>query len=374
PKVATVQIGYIRSMERRPTISLLDKPAPNDGLAGAQLGLDDNNTTGRFLGMQYRLSDVPVYPTDDVVAKLTPLLSTGTNLVLTDTPAASVLKLADAARASGATIFNVQAPDDSLREENCRADVIHVAPTRSMLADALAEYLVLRKWTRWFVCHGTQPNDLLLLVAYRRSAKRYGARIVEEREYKYSGGSRETDTGLIQIQQQMPVFTQRAPEYDVLIAVDENQVFAGYLPYRTWDPRPVAGSAGLMPRTWDPSSESVGGTQMQDRFNRAFHRPMTPLDMNAWTALRMIGEASSRSHATDAAAVMAYMKRPDFQVAAYKGEALSLRSWNMQVRQPILLTDGHNVVSISPQPGFLHQVTDLDTLGVDKPETTCKLT
>ena len=284
-----------------------------------------------------------------------------------------MLKLSDAARASGAIIFNVQAPDDSLREADCRANVVHVAPTRSMLADALAEYLVLRKWTRWFLVYGSHPGDQLLRDAYRRSAKRYGARIVEEREYTDRGGSRQTDTGLVQVQQQMPVFTQRAPDYDVLIAADENQVFAGYLPYRTWDPRPVAGSAGLMPVTWDPSSESWGGTQMQDRFVRRYHRMMTPLDMQAWTAVRMIGEASSRTSSADLGKMMAYMKGPDFQVGAYKGEALSLRTWNQQVRQPILLSDGHNVVSVSPQPGFLHQVTDLDTLGVDRPEATCNL-
>jgi ABC transporter substrate binding protein (PQQ-dependent alcohol dehydrogenase system) len=371
---AAVQIGYIRWMVRHPTISLLDRQVPNDGLAGAQMGMDDNNTTGRFMGLQYQMTDAPVYATDDVTAKLGGLTQQGVKLVLTDTPADRVLKLADAARGSGAIIFNVQATDDSLREENCRANAIHVAPTRSMLADALAQYLVWKKWTRWLLVHGSQPDDLLLRDAYRRSAMRFGAKIVQEREYKYSGGSRETDTGLIQTQQKMPVFTQNAPEYDVLVAVDENQVFAGYLPYHTWDPRPVAGSAGLMPVTWDPSNESWGGTQMQDRFIRTFHRQMSQLDMQAWTAVRMIGEASSYTHSTDVGMIMAYMKGPKFELGAYKGLPLSVRPWDLQVRQPILLTDGRNVVSVSPQPGFLHQFNDLDTLGVDQPETKCKLT
>lgn len=371
---ATIQVGYIRWMTRHPTISLLDKQAPNDGLAGAQIALDDNNTTGRFMGLQYQLTDAPVYATDDVTAKLGGLVQQGVKLVLTDTPADHVLKLSDTARGSGAIIFNVQAPDDSLREENCRANMIHVAPTRSMLADALAEYLVWKKWTRWVLAYGSHPEDGLLRDAYRRSAKRYGAKIVQELEYTDRGGSRETDTGLVQTQQKMPVFTQRLPDYDVLITADENQVFAGYLPYRTWDARPVAGSAGLMPVTWDPSSESWGGTQMQDRFLRRFHRQMTPLDMQAWTAVRMIGEASSRITSPDIGKIMDYMKGPKFEVAAYKGEALSIRGWDLQVRQPILLSDGRNVVSVSPQPGFLHQVIDLDTLGVDRPETKCKLT
>jgi ABC transporter substrate binding protein (PQQ-dependent alcohol dehydrogenase system) len=242
-----------------------------------------------------------------------------------------------------------------------------------MLADAIAQYLVWKKWSRWLLAYGSHPEDALLADAYRRSAKRFGARIVREREYKDTGGSHETDTGLIQTQQQLPVFSQNAPDYDVLIAADENEVFAGYLPYRTWDPRPVAGSAGLRPVTWDPSSESWGATQMQDRFVRTFRRTMAPLDMQAWTAVRMVGEAASRTQSADPAKIMAYIRGPQFQLAAYKGEALSLRNWNGQVRQPILLSDGRNVVSVSPQAGFLHQVTALDTLGVDQPETKCRL-
>jgi ABC transporter substrate binding protein (PQQ-dependent alcohol dehydrogenase system) len=50
-----------------------------------------------------------------------------------------------------------------------------------------------------------------------------------------------------------------------------------------------------------------------------------------------------------------------------------LRRWNQQLRQPILLGDGRMIVSVSPQEGFLHQTSELDTLGFDQPETKCKL-
>jgi ABC transporter substrate binding protein (PQQ-dependent alcohol dehydrogenase system) len=100
---------------------------------------------------------------------------------------------------------------------------------------------------------------------------------------------------------------------------------------------------------------------------------MTPLDMQAWTAVRMIGEAASRSSSVDPTKIMQFMKGDKFGIAAYKGKELSLRDWDWQVRQPILLADGRTVVSVSPQPGFLHQFTELDTLGFDRPESTCKL-
>jgi ABC transporter substrate binding protein (PQQ-dependent alcohol dehydrogenase system) len=368
-----IQIGYLRSMVRHPTISQLDQPTPDAGLAGATLALDDNNTTGHLQGQNFELVDVPVRKGADLKAALDGLAAKGVKLVMTDVAADGVLTLADGARARDMTIFNLAAPDDSLRQQDCRGNVIHVVPTRSMLADAVAQYLVWKKWTRWLLVLGSHPEDKLLADAYRRSAKRFGAKIVQEKVSEDTGGSRQTDSGVVQTQQQMPVLTQGAPDYDVLVAADENEVFAGYLPYRTWDARPVVGSAGLEPVTWDASSESWGGTQLENRFNRLFHRRMMPLDMQAWTGVRMVGEAASRTKSSDPDKIMADMKGPEFGIAAYKGQRLTLRDWDLQLRQPILLADGRTIVSISPQPGFLHQVTELDTLGIDRPETKCKL-
>jgi ABC transporter substrate binding protein (PQQ-dependent alcohol dehydrogenase system) len=370
---ATVQVGYLRWTEPQPTISLLDKTPPDGGLAGAKLAISDNDTTGRFMNQRFELSDAPVRADDDPAAILATLTDRGVRLILTDLPADRLLKLAAAGRADGVVLFNIRAPDDALRQQDCRDNVIHVAPSRSMLADALAQYLVWKKWSRWVLVYGSHPEDALLADAYRRAAKRFGARIVKEREYTDTGGARQTDSGVVQTQQQIPVFTQGLPDFDVLVAADENSVFADYLPYRTWDARPVVGSAGLRPVTWDPGSESWGGAQLQDRFIRVAHRRMSELDMQAWTACRMIGEAASRSASADPTKIMQEMKGADFGVAAYKGQKLTLRNWDWQLRQPILLSDGRNVVSVSPQPGFLHQVTELDTLGIDRPETKCKL-
>jgi ABC transporter substrate binding protein (PQQ-dependent alcohol dehydrogenase system) len=307
---ASVGVGYVRWTQPRPTISLLDKPAADDGLAGARLATADNNTTGRFIDQQFELTDVPARGLDELPGALDKMIEQGIALVLTDIPAEPLLGLAAAGKAKGLTLFNVAAADDALRQESCRGNVIHVAPSRAMLADALAQYLVWKKWTRWVLAFGSHPEDGLLADAYRRAAKRFGARIVKEIAYKDTGGARQTDSGVVQTQQQMPVFTQGLPDYDVLVTADENEVFAGYLPYRTWDARPVVGSAGLRPVSWSASSDSWGGTQLQDRFVRMAHRRMTPLDMQAWTACRMIGEAANRSGSMDPAKIMQNMKSP----------------------------------------------------------------
>ena len=371
---AIIKIGYVRPVaSRQQPISLLDEAVEDDGLAGARLAVDDNNGTGRFTNQQFVLEDIRLKPSDDAAAAVRRLIADGARLILADLPAPDLLAAGEAAREGRATLFNVGATDDSLREEDCRANIIHIAPTRSMLADALAQYLVWKRWTRWLLVKGSHPQDELMAAAFRRSAGRFGARIVEERIFQDTGGSRRTDSGVVQVQRQMPVFTQNAPAYDVLVAADESNVFAGYLPYRTWDARPVAGSAGLMPTSWEASHDNWGAVQLQNRFIKLAQRRMKAIDMQAWTAVRAIGEGATRTQSADAGKIVAYIGGPTFEIAAFKGQKLTLRDWNLQLRQPILLSDGRTVVSVSPQEGFLHQFSELDTLGYDRPETKCQL-
>jgi ABC transporter substrate binding protein (PQQ-dependent alcohol dehydrogenase system) len=368
-----IGIGYLRRVAIKPTLSLVEPPAENDGVAGARLAIEDNNTTGKFLNQHFTLVEFRLKDGDDAAKAAVALADRNIAFVITDLPADTLLKAADAVRDRGTVLLNAGAIDDRLREEDCRANVIHAAPTRSMLADGLAQYLVWKQWKRWMLVVGSHDEDGRFAEALRRSATRFGAKIVQERVFEDTGGARRTDSGVTLIQRQMPVFTQQAPVYDVLVAADESEVFASYLPYRTWDPRPVAGSAGLIPKSWDAAQDQWGAVQMQNRFLKLNSRRMTALDMQAWTAARMIGEAASRVNSSDRKMVLDFLKGPDFSIAAFKGQRLTLRDWNLQLRQPILLVDGRMVVSVSPQEGFLHQVSELDTLGVDQPETRCKL-
>ena len=368
-----IKIGYLGTTDKRTTISLLEMPASNAGLAGAQLAIDDNNTTGKFLNQSFALEEILLNGKDDPAAAVQEFSNREISLIVTDISADNLLKAADAGRERGIVFFNSGATDDRLRQEDCTANVIHAAPSRSMLADGLAQYLVWKHWTRWLLVSGSHEPDKLAADALRRSAARFGARIVQEREFKDTGGARRTDSGLVQIQSQIPLFTQSAPDYDVLVTADESQVFADYMPYRNSQPRPVAGSAGLEPTSWDASFGQWGALQLQSRFTKKFSRWMTALDMQAWTAVRMIGEAVSHTNSADPKTIASYIPGPDFALAAFKGDKLTVRDWDLQLRQPILLADGRTIVSVSPQPGFLHQHSKLDTLGFDRPETKCQL-
>ena len=353
-----------------PPISRLDLPPADLGFAGARLAIEDNDTTGRFMGQDFEAEEVAATP-ETAEAEMARLLDDGVQFIVLLADDATTLTLADQA-GDRAMVFNAMARGDNLRGADCRFNTIHVAPSRAMMTDALTQFLMWKNWPRWFLIHGSHPEDQALAQAWRTSAAKFGAQIVEEREYTDTGGARRTDSGHVQVQAQMPVFTQRAAEHDVVITADEADVFAAYLPYLTWDARPVAGSAGLVPRSWHPAMEAWGGTQFQNRFEKLAARPIREEDYQTWLSLRIVGEAATRTNSGDPAALKEFILSPDFDVAGFKGQALTVRDWDHQVRQPILLTTGVLTTSVSPQDQYLHQTSQLDTLGIDRPETQCQ--
>jgi len=369
-----VPIGYLKQeVEELIPLSRLNVKPQDLGIAGAEIALKDNNTTGKFTGQKFTLDVERVPVGGDAVAALQKFVASGHQFVLVDAPADVLLRLSDSVKGQDVVLFNVSAPEVRLRQENCRANILHTAPDLAMLADALAQYLVWKKWQRWLVAKGDSPEDKEYLEAIRRSAKRFGATIVEERLYEVTPGARRSDTGQQLIQLQMPVFTQGAPDYDVLIVADRRGSFGPYLPFRTWDPRPVAGTAGLEAMSWHPAHEQWGATQMQNRFQRFAHRFMLPMDHQAWIAVRAVGEAASRTQSGDYAPINAYIRGDKFDLAAFKGQKVTFRKWDGQLRQPIIIAGPELPVSTSPQTGFLHEHEEVDTLGIDAPETKCKL-
>ncbi len=98
---------------------------------------------------------------------------------------------------------------------------------------------------------------------------------------------------------------------------------------------------------------------------------MTELDYAAWAAVRSFGEAVTNTGSGEPGILRGYLLSGKFKLAGFKGVALTFRNWNGQLRQPILLVAPRMLVTVSPQKGFLHERSELDTLGYDKPESGC---
>ncbi|WP_116598454.1 ABC transporter substrate-binding protein [Primorskyibacter marinus] len=361
----TIPVHYLRQIvPQPPTLSNLDPRPERLGIDGASLALADNQTTGQFLGQTYTLEITEVPEGGDFAAAMRTALA-ATPFVILDAPADTLLTVADMSEAGEALLFNASAPGRRLRSQDCRPNLFHTIPSLDMRTDALMQFLLSRRWTGLALIHGTHAEDLAFADALTNSAGKFGLKIGATKEWAFDADMRRNAA------QEMPLFTQDLGRHDVLLLADEIGDFALYIPYNTWEPRPVAGSEGLRPVAWDRVVEQWGAAQLQSRFEDLAARPMRPLDYAAWAAFRAIGEAVTRTGTDDPAALRAYMLSDAFELAGFKGRPLTFRSWNGQLRQPIPLVHAHAQAALAPLDGFLHPRTELDTLGLDAPESGC---
>ncbi|MEZ5797778.1 MAG: ABC transporter substrate-binding protein [Paracoccaceae bacterium] len=344
-------------------LSNLD-PVPEDlGLAGAQIALQDIRTTGAFLGHDYSLSVVSVPPGGDLAAAAAALDHAG--LVLVDADAAALLAVADLPQMQGALLFNTSAGDAGLRSADCRANLLHTVPETAARSDALMQVLQKKQWSTAVMITGAQPADRAFAAALRGSAAKFGVTIAAEREWTFDTDLRDSTMD------EVPRFLQDMPGHDVVLVADETDDFGRYIEHNTWLPRPVAGSDGLVPTAWSAVIESWGAVQLQNRFEALAGRDMRGQDYAAWAAIRAIGEAVTRTGSADPAVLRAHLLGPGFQMDGFKGRPLSFRPWNGQLRMPIAVVNARALVTLAPVEGYLHPVSEMDTLGLDAPESAC---
>ncbi|MFQ3790281.1 ABC transporter substrate-binding protein [Halomonas sp. A29] len=369
-----IVVGYL-GMERpddQEPLSVLDPVLDDEGVQGARLGINDNNASAQFLGQEFVLHEVEVAQGEDIGEALESLIEQGAEWIVSGLPGEALSELMAHPARGDRVVFNAWAPDDELRGEACHPELYHTTPSRRMLADALAQFLGFKQWNRWALVYGNTDEDRILADVLRASAERYGHRIVGDQMWPHDPLARRAEGGFHAIQREIPVFVQELPEHDVLVIADETDYFGEYFPYQTWAPRPVVGTQGLIATPWHRAHESWGAVQLQRRFEKLADRWMTPRDFGAWLAVRSLGEAAARTGSVERQAILEYMLSEEFELAGYLGFPVSYRTWNHQLRQPILITGPRMVASVSPQEGYLHPRTPLDALGADEGESTCR--
>lgn len=361
-----VSVTYLRQeVVLPPTLSNLD-PVPADlGLSGAELALQDTKTTGTFLGHHYQLSVVSVPIGGDLLAAANTALA-HSKLLLLDADPADMLRIADLPAASDALLFNTASGALALRDTDCRANLLHTLPEDAMRTDALMQVLQSKRWTDLVMIIGPHPADIAYADALRHSATKFGLTLLAEKSWTFDTDLRRAAAT------EVPLFTQDLPDYQVMLLADEADDFGRYIEHNTWLPRPVAGSQGLQPQAWAPVLEQWGAVQLQNRFESLANRSMTSRDYAAWAAIRTIGEAVTRTNTADAATLRRYILSDAFALDGFKGRALTYRGWNGQLRQPIPVVNAHALVQLAPVDGFLHENNELDSLGLDAPESGCK--
>lgn len=350
----------------------LDKSYPGQPLgrpkAGAELAIAESEFQLVQGNLKLTLQDVPAESIQDARAQIEALAKKGVRHFLLDLQGATVAELSKTLRQSDILLFNVSAPEANLRRAACSANLFHTLPDDAMMADATAQYLTFRKWTRVLLLTSQVPADASLIAATQQAIKRYGIKVVAAKSFKLSNDPRERDMGNVAL-------LTAGIDADVIWVVDADGEFARDVPYRTVPPRPVVGSAGLVPEAWAMSWERYGAPQLSRRFKKATSRAMAGPDWAAWIATKAVIDVALKL--PDARAHRRALRSQELVLDGFKGARLSFRPWDQQLRQPVFLAHGGiggGIAGVAPIEGFLHPKNNLDTLGADEKESPCKLT
>ena len=332
----------------------------------ARVAIDESKFAGSTVGVEFKLKRRRAKSPARLPKSALAFADSGVNYLLVDAPAELVDEVARATKGRDVLLFNVSARDDVLRQEQCHSHLLHVIPSHAMMTDALAQYLISKKWREVLVLTGPRPEDEQLAAAFNRSAKRFGLKIVEQRPFVLSNDPREREKNNVAL-------LTAGADYDVVFVADTDGEFARDVPFQTVQPRLVVGSEGLAAAAWHWAWERHGAPQLEKRFQKKAKRPMRDFDWAAWMAVKGVVEAVLRTEGGDFAAVRDYLLGDEVVLDGFKGNRLNFRPWNRQLRQPILLVTHNWVVDRAPLRGYLHATNNLDTLGFDERDTRCEL-
>jgi ABC transporter substrate binding protein (PQQ-dependent alcohol dehydrogenase system) len=344
---------------------LRDREPPIDG---AQAAIRESRIIGRSIGVKFSLEHVEIESVDDAVeAVVRQTTGTAVKAVLLDLPLAPFRAVVERfSKADDVIFFNIRHRDDTFRQAECAASLFHALPSHRMLTDALAQYLKSRGWTRVLVLARETQEDQNLADRFTVSARKFGLTLADRRAFVLGNDPRERDKNNIAL-------LTGGARYDAVFLADGEGEFGRYVPYATFRPRPVVGTDGLVASAWHWTWERYGAPQLNQRFDRRASRHMAAQDWAAWVAVRSVVEAVARSGSTDVATIRTTLTADDFAVDLYKGVPGGFRPWNHQLRQPILLHTYNAVIARAPIEGFLHKDNILDSLGIDRGESACRL-
>jgi ABC transporter substrate binding protein (PQQ-dependent alcohol dehydrogenase system) len=330
-----------------------------DPTVGARMAIEDSSTLAEAVGQDLRLHTEEVTGPEDLQLALMHLAEEGVRFVIVDLPAELVGQASIAAAGLPITLINAGAGEDWLRE-GCLANLLHTAASDRMRADALAQFLRYRNWTRILILVGPSAHDNDVAEDFAEAAARLRLTISDRRSFTLAAdpANRELNN---------PRLLTGGLDYDVVFIADDDGEYARYLQYATSLARPVIGAAGLVAKTWHWALERYGAPQVNSRFVALGGHGMTDTDWSIWTAVR----AAATAHARGKNDPAAFIRAEHFRVDGSKGVALTFRHWDGQLRMPMFLGTADAVIAVAPLEGFAHELNDLDTLGTDEAELQC---
>lgn len=336
-----------------------------------ELALYESSTLLETVGLEVGLHQLVIDPQQDIKEQLKTLSMPG--FAILDLPLAAFEQVAAVTDEMNIAAFNVRHSEVYLRESLCLKNLFHTIPSDRMYFDALGQFLIYRGWRKVLLVRGPSQRDSERAQSMVASLKKFGASIVDIRTFTLSHHPDDRD-------ENRPGFLTGGVSYDVVAVIDSQKDYGRYLQYSTRSARPVVGDVGLTPVSWHYALERYGAPQLNERYRHfksddvlGAQIAMTDAEFAAWSAVKLITNSLDSIEKNAPLNLNSLLNNPDSRVDLYKGTRGSIRQWNNQLRQPILLATSDAVIAVAPMPKFLHPTHYVDTLGLDEPESACQL-
>lgn len=337
-------------------------PPPVITVDAAKMAVSDLQFTTDAVGLTVTL-DAQAVDEADVVATAQAMVAAGSTYLVLDLPGSEVSEVAAALKDQPVLVVNATAPEQSLRTA-CHPNLIHSGPSLRQETDAFAQYLRAMNWDKVLILQGEHPSDAGLADSFIGSAERLRLTVVDRKPFTLAADPSSREGNNIKL-------LTADHDYDVVFVADTRGEFGRYVPYATLLPRPVIGSVGLTSQPWHWALERDGATQVSSRFDKLTGRKIQPADWDVWIAVKSLISAAIKSPGASPLALREFLTSERLRLDGSKGVTLNYRTWDGQMRQPILLATSDAVIAIAPIEGFTHQKTTLDTLGTDETEFAC---
>lgn len=340
-------------------------------LRAVELALYESSTLFDTLGITAEIRQLELDPDSNIEQQIAEIPPSG--LAILDLPVDTMVEVARLSDQNKIVTFNVRHSHLYLRESLCLKHLFHSIPSDRMYFDALSQFLIYRGWRKVLLVHGSSQRDAERVQSLLDSFKKFGTTVVDQREFTLSHHPDDRDRN-------RPDFLTGGVSYDVVAVIDTQKDYGRYLQYSTRSARPIVGDVGLTPGSWHFALERYGAPQLNERY-RSFKKDqplgpqvaMTDAEFAAWSVVKLITNSINTREQMNNLDIMTVLSDPASQVDLYKGTRGSIRQWNNQLRQPVLLAAPDAVIAIAPMPRFLHQKHYVDTLGLDEPESECQL-
>ncbi|MFQ5803582.1 MAG: ABC transporter substrate-binding protein [Candidatus Methylomirabilales bacterium] len=363
-------------------------------VAATELAAEEANYIAGAFGKVVRLlAEVAISP-EDAAKKATKLVrQRGAKAILGGGGDPLTQAIEEASAREGVIYLNSMSRSEVLRGPRCRRLTFHVEASLAMYTDTIAQWLVRRaKQPRWgFLTPDSETGAEMERLAKRALRRHGGTPVAREvvpastRDYRAALAALAKagpDVLIINLAglsllQALAQFTELGLAVQVSGPVMEAVEF--------WQAEP-AKLTGIWPALWSHGFRRYSGRELNKRLAEALGKPAESHAWASYTAMKAVWEAVFRGGQTDTAGLVSFFEK-GHGVDAHKGQLLTFRPWDHQLRQPLMVLrckvpaadatrwDVFELLGEVPLRGTPGEsrAAILDTLGLSKAESGCRL-